>query len=61
MAYSEFTPSFLPGATIHTVLEEPKANKEKAEVKALDWNQVVATLTSAGQWALEPVYALLTR
>jgi polysaccharide export outer membrane protein len=48
------------GATIHTVLAEPKANKEKKEVKPLDWNQAVATVTSAVM-GFSTVYVLLTR
>ena len=48
------------GATIHTVLKEPKEAKEKREVKPMDWNQVVATLTSAIM-GFSTVYVLLTR
>mgnify|MGYP000014336280 FL=1 len=48
------------GATIHTVLAEPKANKEKKEVKPLDWNQAIATVTSA-ILGFSTVYVLLTR
>ena len=48
------------GATIHTVLKEPKEEKEKREVKPMDWNQVVATLTSAIM-GFSTVYVLLTR
>ena len=48
------------GATIHTVLAEPKANKEKKEVKPLDWNQAIATVTSAIM-GFSTVYVLLTR
>ena len=48
------------GATIHTVLKEPKEEKEKREVKPMDWNQVVATLTSAIM-GFSTVYILLTR
>jgi len=53
-------PIVRPGATIHTVLAEPKANKEKKEVKPLDWNQAVATLTSAVM-GFSTIYVLLTR
>ena len=49
-----------PGATIHTVLAEPKANKEKKETKPLDWNQAVATVTSAVM-GFSTLYVLLTR
>jgi polysaccharide export outer membrane protein len=48
------------GATIHTVLKEPKPERQKAESKPLDWNQVVATLTS-GAMGFATVYTLLTR
>jgi hypothetical protein len=48
------------GATIHTVLKEPKEAKEKREVKPMDWNQLVATLTSAIM-GFSTVYVLLTR
>jgi len=48
------------GATIHTVLKEPKEKREKAAPKSLDWNQVVATLTSAAM-GFGTVYTLLTR
>ena len=48
------------GATIHTVLAEPKANKEKKETKPLDWNQAVATVTSAVM-GFSTLYVLLTR
>jgi polysaccharide export outer membrane protein len=48
------------GATIHTVLAEPKANKVKKEVKPLDWNQAIATVTSAVM-GFSTVYVLLTR
>jgi len=48
------------GATIHTVLAEPKAKKEKKETKPLDWNQAVATITSA-LMGFSTVYVLLTR
>lgn len=53
-------PIVRPGATIHTVLKDPKPEKRKAEPKALDWNQVVATLTSAAM-GFGTVYTLLTR
>jgi hypothetical protein len=48
------------GAVIHTVLKEPKEKREKAAPKSLDWNQVVATLTSAAM-GFGTVYTLLTR
>jgi polysaccharide export outer membrane protein len=48
------------GAIIHTVLKEPKEKREKAAPKALDWNQVVATLTSAAM-GFGTVYTLLIR
>ncbi|MDA8787695.1 SLBB domain-containing protein [Schleiferiaceae bacterium] len=48
------------GATIHTVIKDPKPEKRKAEPKALDWNQVVASLTSAAM-GFGTVYTLLTR
>jgi protein involved in polysaccharide export with SLBB domain len=48
------------GATIHTVLRAPKEEKSKREVKPMDWNQVVATLTSAIM-GFSTVYVLLTR
>ena len=53
-------PIVRPGATIHTVLKEPKPQKRKAEPNPLDWNQVVATLTSAAM-GFGTVYTLLTR
>ena len=48
------------GATIHTVLKESRGKREKAAPKALDWNQVVASLTSAAM-GFGTVYTLLTR
>jgi polysaccharide export outer membrane protein len=48
------------GATIHTVLKEPRGKREKVAPKALDWNQVVASLTSAAM-GFGTVYTLLTR
>jgi len=48
------------GAIIHTVLKEPKAKRERMTPKALDWNQVVATLTSAAM-GFGTVFTLLTR
>jgi hypothetical protein len=48
------------GATIQTVLKEPKEKREKSAPKALDWNQVVASLTSAAM-GFGTVYTLLTR
>jgi len=48
------------GATIHTVLKEPKEAKEKREVKPMDWNQVVSTFTTAIM-GFSTVYVLLTR
>ena len=48
------------GAIIHTVLKEPKEKREKAAPKSLDWNQVVASLTSAAM-GFGTVYTLLTR
>jgi polysaccharide export outer membrane protein len=53
-------PVVKPGATIHTVLREPKEEKDKREVKPIDWNQVVATLTSAVM-GFSTVYVLVTR
>ena len=53
-------PIVRPGATIYTVLKDPKPEKRKAEPKALDWNQVVATLSSAAI-GFGTVYTLLTR
>lgn len=48
------------GATIHTVLVEPKPKKDKTERKSFDWNQAVATVTSAVM-GFSTVYVLLTR
>ena len=53
-------PIVLRGATIQTVLKEPKEKREKSAPKALDWNQVVASLTS-GAMGFGTVYTLLTR
>lgn len=53
-------PIVRPGATIHTVLKVPKPERRKAEPVALDWNQVVASLTSAAM-GFGTVYTLLTR
>jgi len=54
------SPLVREGGTIHTVLRDPKPKKEKMERKPFDWNQAVATLTSAVM-GFSTVYVLLTR
>ena len=55
-------PKIHKGATIYTAVAPPKEReqREKREVKPLDWNQAVATVTSAVM-GFSTVYVLLTR
>jgi hypothetical protein len=55
-------PKIQKGATIYTavVQEKQREKREKREVKPLDWNQAVATVTSAIM-GFSTVYVLLTR
>jgi protein involved in polysaccharide export with SLBB domain len=55
-------PKIHKGATIYTAVTQPKERekREKREVKPLDWNQAVATVTSAVM-GFSTVYVLLTR
>lgn len=55
-------PKIQKGATIYTAVAPPKEReqREKREVKPLDWNQAVATVTSAIM-GFSTMYLLLTR
>ena len=54
------TPKVRPGATIHINNKPAKESKITKERKPMDWNQFVATITSAAM-GFGTVYAIINR